>query len=86
MTNLKGEGDDLRWFARHRQEWIAETVRVFGYINRIHIQRKFGITAAVASTDLRTFQQENPKALIYDKTGKRYASPEFEPVAGDPFP
>ncbi len=72
-----------RWFARHRQEWIAETVRIFGYINRKHIERKFEITSAVASTDLREFMRANPDALIYDGTGKRYASPEYEPLEGD---
>ncbi len=75
--------EDLSWYRRHRQEWIAETVRVFGYINRKHIERKFDVTAAVASLDLRVFQRENPGALIYDGTGKRYASPEYEPLEGD---
>lgn len=60
------------WFTRHRQEWIAETIRVFGFINREHIERKFGISTAWASVDLRTFQAENPGAIEYDKSAKRY--------------
>lgn len=62
----------MRWFERHRQEWIAETVRVFGYINREHIERKFGISTPQASLDLRRFQQDNPGAIKYDVINKRY--------------
>lgn len=61
-----------RWFATHRQEWIAETVRVFGFINREHIERKFGISTPQASLDLSLFQKQNPDAVIYNKSSKRY--------------
>ena len=62
----------MRWFENHRQEWIAETLRVFGHINREHIERKFGISTAHASHDLKVFQQKNPNAVVYDSTAKRY--------------
>jgi len=60
------------WFVRHRQEWIAETLRVFGFINREHIERKFGISTPQASLDLQLFQSENPGAITYNKSSKRY--------------
>ena len=63
---------DGRWFARHRQEWIAETIRVFGFINREHIERKFGISTPQASLDLQLFQAENPDAIRYNRSAKRY--------------
>jgi hypothetical protein len=62
----------MRWFERHRQEWIAETLRVFGFINREHIERKFGVSTPQASTDLQTFQRLHPNEIIYNKSAKRY--------------
>jgi hypothetical protein len=64
----------VKWFAQHRQEWIAETVRVFGFINRSHIERKFRVSTPQASMDLREFVRANPGALVYDASGKRYTS------------
>ncbi len=32
-----------RWYKTHRMEWIAEMLRVYGFINREHVMRKFGI-------------------------------------------
>jgi hypothetical protein len=62
----------MRWFERHRQDWIAETLRVFGFINREHIEKKFGVSTPQASHDLREFQRLNPGAVTYDKSAKRY--------------
>jgi DeoR/GlpR family transcriptional regulator of sugar metabolism len=64
----------INWFARHRQEWIAETLRVFGYINRNHLENKFGVTPMTASQDLKLFQAENPCAIEYDTRAKRYVA------------
>ena len=27
------------WFRRHRIEWIIETMRIYGFMNREHIER-----------------------------------------------
>lgn len=35
----------MAWAEDYRQEWIGETLRVFGFINRAHLMRKFGISA-----------------------------------------
>ena len=53
-------------------EWIAETLRVFGFINRRHLERKFEISTPQASSDLAAFLQDNPTAMIYDLHSKRY--------------
>lgn len=53
-------------------DWIAETLRVFGFINREHLIRKFGISMPQASNDLRRFIAENPGAMKYDLSAKRY--------------
>lgn len=62
----------MNWFASHRQQWITETVRVFGFINREHIERKFGVSTPQASMDLREYMRMNPGMITYDKTWKRY--------------
>lgn len=62
----------MNWFGEKRQEWIAETLRVFGFINRGHLKRKFGVSTPQASTDLQTFQRLNPGAMAYDTKAKRY--------------
>ena len=52
--------------------WIAETLRVFGFINREHLQLKFGISQPQASKDLQKFIRAYPKAVVYNSSTKRY--------------
>lgn len=66
----------MSWYADHRQEWIAETLRVFGFIQRAHIERKFGVSTPQASLDLKRFQQDRPGAIVYDKSAKMYRTTE----------
>lgn len=61
-----------RWFVRYRMAWIAETLCVFGFINREHLMRKFGVSQPQASIDLKAFQRLHPHALYYDLSAKRY--------------
>jgi hypothetical protein len=63
-----------RWFEQQRLEWIAETLRVFGFINREHLERKFGISTPQASADLTAFRLAHPKAMTYDPSAKRYVA------------
>ena len=62
----------MNWFENTRLEWIAEILNVFGYINREHLMRKFGISKPQASKDLNTFARLNPKSIRYDLSSKRY--------------
>lgn len=66
------EGRPVNWFTDQRQRWIAETVGIFGFINRDHIVRKFGVSVPQASVDLREFQRLHPRAIKYNQTSKRY--------------
>jgi hypothetical protein len=66
----------MNWFADHRQAWIAETLRVYGFINREHLQRKFGISQPQASHDLKVFQRDNPAEIRYDSSRKCYVASE----------
>lgn len=67
-----------RWFEQHRMEWIAETLRVFGFINREHLQRKFGLSQPQASADINAFKRANPTAMTYDMSAKRYVATKKE--------
>lgn len=62
------------WFLERRIEWIAESLRIFGFINRAHIERKFFVSTPQASADLKEFQRRFPEAIQYDRRGKRYVS------------
>lgn len=66
----------MRWFEQHRQEWIAETLRIFGFINREHLVRKFGVSAQQAAHDFGEFQRRHPKAMSYDTSAKCYIAKE----------
>lgn len=61
-----------RWFERQRREWITETLHVFGYINRDHLIRKFGISSAQASIDINRYLKRRPDSMTYNTSLKRY--------------
>jgi hypothetical protein len=52
----------VNWFAQHRQEWIQESLYVYGFINREHIMRKFSVSRPQASKDMQQYQRDNPGA------------------------
>ncbi len=63
------------WFPQHRQEWIADVLHVYGFINRDHLMRKFRMSSPAASHDLQRFQRENPDAVVYNLARKCYVVP-----------
>lgn len=60
------------WFVQHRQDWIADMLNVYGFINRQHLMLKFGVSQPQASTDLTTFLRDNPEHMEYDLSRKCY--------------
>jgi hypothetical protein len=60
------------WFCQRRQEWIGETLRIFGFIQRAHLMRKFGISMPQASADLQKFKAANRNMMVYDEHAKQY--------------
>jgi hypothetical protein len=62
----------MTWFHRQRIEWILETLRIFEFINRDHLMRKFGISQPQASKDLATFARSYPDVMAYDASRKCY--------------
>ena len=61
-----------RWFELHRREWIYEMLTIYGFINREHLMKKFGISQPQASIDLRLFKRSYPYAMHYDLNRKCY--------------
>lgn len=62
----------MSWFEEHRQEWIAEMLRIYGFINREHVMKKFGVSTPQASKDLQRYLKKNPAKVYYDLNAKRY--------------
>lgn len=60
------------WFKRHRLEWIRESVLIFGFINREHIEKKFQVSTPQASQDIRDAMAEWPLLMRYNTSAKRY--------------
>ena len=63
---------EKRWFENYRMDWIKEMLHIYGFVNRQHLQRKFGISVPQASTDLNNFRRLYPDMIAYDLTLKRY--------------
>ena len=81
LVTVKDAEVSMRWFQQQRMEWIAETLRVFGCINRVHLERKFGISTPQASVDLNRFMHAYPGAMYYDQSLKRYVATSFAGLA-----
>lgn len=64
----------MSWFVERRLAWIKETIEIFGFINREHIKRKFGVSTPQASVDLQQAQERWPDLMVYDRSKKQYTS------------
>jgi hypothetical protein len=64
----------MNWFVAHRQAWIAEMLAIYGFINRGHLERKFGVSRPQASTDLQAFLKAHPDGVRYDTSRKAYVA------------
>lgn len=61
-----------RWFESQRIAFIAEMLHIYGFINREHLMRKFGISQPQASKDLQSFQRHSAGSMRYNLSTKRY--------------
>lgn len=62
----------MTWFVEARLAWIKEGVEIFGFLNREHVEKKFGVSTPQASYDLRAAQQRWPDLMAYNTSSKRY--------------
>jgi hypothetical protein len=60
------------WYLDHRRQWILEMLDIYGFINRGHVVRKFGISEQQVAIDFRQLLKDEPDAMIYNVTTKRY--------------
>ena len=65
---------EKRWFENYRMDWIAEMLNIYGFVNREHLMRKFGISVPQASKDLNNFRRLNPDKIAYDLSLRRYVT------------
>lgn len=68
----------MNWFAENRQQWIVDVLYVYGFINRAHLQRKFGISTPQASKDLQVAMRELGNLVRYDTSRKCYVLEDFQ--------
>lgn len=61
-----------RWFESQRMAFIADMLHIYGFINREHVMRKFGISRPQASKDLQAFQRHSAGGMRYNLSAKRY--------------
>lgn len=62
----------MNWFAQTRADWIGEMLRIYGFINRVHLERKFRVSGKQATKDLVAYTEAHPGAMEYCPRAKRY--------------
>jgi hypothetical protein len=62
----------LTWAVEQRLAWIKESVEIFGFINREHIEKKFWVSVQQASADLKLAQERWPDLVVYNRSQKQY--------------
>jgi len=62
----------MRYFEQLRIAWIIEMIEIYGFINRSHVSKKFGVTVQVASSDFDKVKKLHPHLMQYDNNQKCY--------------
>lgn len=62
----------MRYFENLRMGWIIEMVQIYGFINRKHVVKKFGVTEQVVSKDFTNVMKLHPALMRYDVNDKCY--------------
>ena len=62
----------MNWCRAYRLAWIRDALDVYGFINRDHLRRKFGLSRPQASADLTLFARRFPRLVRYNPSTKRY--------------
>lgn len=72
LSAQTGGGVVSRWFIKHRLQFIADNLRVYGQITRAVLVDRFDISLQQASADISLFVKEHPDAMIHDGRAKTY--------------
>ncbi|HTE35732.1 MAG TPA: hypothetical protein VK630_04235 [Reyranella sp.] len=57
-----------------RLTWIADTLRIVGFVSRRQLMARFAIDAHLASLDLQEFQRRHPRAMRFDQARKHFVA------------
>lgn len=68
----RGLKSHSQWFINHRQQFIADALRIFGQVNRSSLVKQFDISMPQAANDIALFLRRNPEVLVYDGRTKCY--------------
>lgn len=68
----------MSWAQEQRRLFIAETLERDGKLNRSDIEKKFGVSTALASLDLRRFREMHPGKMAYDASLKIFTATKDE--------
>jgi len=71
----------MRWAQRQRLAFIGDRLRSGAVVNRSDLIRTFGISAAQAARDFRSFLKSHPGAMKYDTKSKAYVPNRMVTVA-----
>lgn len=61
-----------KWFKEQRIKYIEEHLLQHKSINRENIMKKFNVSIAIASRDIKHFKALNPEKIIYNNSSKKY--------------
>ena len=71
----------MNWYHSEKMRWMKEMLEVYGFINRIHLMRKFKISNGQAAIDFRKFDELHGALWRYDNCMRAYVAtkaPEVE--------
>lgn len=62
----------MKYQIKQRMDFISDTLKTKGCLNRADVMQKFGISVAQAGIDIREYAKFHPKAMRYDLSKKTY--------------
>lgn len=62
----------MKYQIKQRMDFISDTLKTKGRLNRADIMHRFGISVAQAGIDIREYVKSHPKATRYDVQKKTY--------------
>lgn len=88
-AELEAENTELRLLllgksADRRQWYIGQHLLKHGFINRLDVIQIFNVTPAVVSADIGAWMKNNPGAIAYNESRKRYELVSAQTPEGNP--
>ena len=74
----------MRWSQQQRMNYISNLLIAHGRVNRSQLVDKFGVTVALVSSDLATYQRLHPDAMRYDRSDKAWVVKDVSTIPAVP--